>query len=77
MAVVKDVATWVEEIYLIDPNDPVQGGEGGIDNLPHQQLANRTKYLKDQIEGLTIPSDLSDELTKEARLRKETEGSGR
>ena len=46
MANVNEQAVWVENINLIAEDDPVQGGENGIDNIPHQQLANRTVYLK-------------------------------
>lgn len=60
MAVINEQATWAEDIYLIDPNDPVQGGAGGIDNLPHEQLANRTAYLKQELEGLNIPDNSTD-----------------
>ena len=52
MAVVTEQAIWVNTITLIDPNDPVQGGPGGVDNVPHEQLANRTAYLKQEIEGI-------------------------
>ncbi len=50
MANVNEQAVWVENINLIAEDDPVQGGENGIDNIPHQQLANRTVYLKSEID---------------------------
>ena len=49
MANVNEQAVWVENINLIAEDDPVQGGENGIDNIPHQQLANRTAFLKKEI----------------------------
>lgn len=52
MAVVTERPVWEGSIRLIDPNDPVQGGAGGIDNIPHEQLANRTAYLKQEVEGI-------------------------
>ena len=45
MVAITEQAVWVEQIRQIEVNDPVQGGENGIDNIPHQQLANRTAYL--------------------------------
>ena len=36
-------------IYELEITDPVTGGENGIANLPSNQLANRTSYLKDQL----------------------------
>ena len=49
---------WEAEIYQIEQTDPVLGGppdlpQGkGITNVPAQQLANRTAWLKAQIEAL-------------------------
>nr|WP_315043285.1 hypothetical protein [uncultured Moraxella sp.] len=45
MALIKETTEWVENIYLIEPNDPVEGGEDGVDNRPHIELANRTAFL--------------------------------
>lgn len=44
--VIKEQAEWVDSIYLLQEDDPVQGGEDGIDNLQAKQLANRTAFLK-------------------------------
>ncbi|MFB2538798.1 hypothetical protein [Acinetobacter sp. c3-l95] len=52
MVAVKEQPIWSDEVRQIEPDDPVQGGEGGIDNIPHQQLANRTAYLKQQVESV-------------------------
>ncbi len=46
MAYITEDTTWQDGIYRIETTDPVSGGESGIDNLPHKQLAARTKYLK-------------------------------
>lgn len=50
-------ATWEDNVYLFEENDPVQGGADGIDNVPIKQLANRTAYLKQLCAQLaqTIP----------------------
>lgn len=52
MANITAQSAW-DEVYIIAEDDPVQGGKGGIDNLPHQQLANRTAFLKEKIDKVT------------------------
>lgn len=59
MVAITEKAEWVEQIRQIEANDPVQGGENGIDNIPHQQLANRTAYLKNRLDNFQIPADNS------------------
>ena len=68
MAVVTEKPVWEGSIRLIDPNDPVQGGAGGEDNVPHEQLANRTAYLKQEIEG--IKGEPTEEVTLESLLNR-------
>lgn len=46
MANVTETANWESGVYQFETTDPITGGPDGIDNLPHKQLANRTKYLK-------------------------------
>lgn len=53
MANVKEVEKWEPGIYQLETTDPVMGGEDGIDNLQAKQLANRTSYLKKQIENVS------------------------
>lgn len=43
---------WTAGIYQLEEEDPVLGGENGVDNLQAKQLANRTVYLKKQIENV-------------------------
>ena len=50
MANLKEEAKWEEGIYQYELDDPLQGGEDGIDNVQGRQLANRTKYLKENYE---------------------------
>lgn len=52
MANLPETPSWVTGIYQLEETDPVQGGPNGIDNLQGKQLANRTAYLKSQIETL-------------------------
>lgn len=57
-SVVQEKDTWENTIYLIDEQDYVHGGVDGYDNIPHQQLANRTKFLKTTCDKLR--KDLTD-----------------
>lgn len=40
-----EAANWEPGIYQLEVDDPVMGGENGIDNLQAKQLAARTNYL--------------------------------
>ena len=51
MANIKEEKTWEEGIYQLEVTDPVVGGIDGISNKQAKQLANRTGYLKEQIEN--------------------------
>lgn len=42
-----------DSVYQLETTDKVLAGPGGIANTQAQQLANRTKYLKDQLEAKT------------------------
>lgn len=45
MSNLTDQAEW-GPIYQRKPTDPLDAGPNGLDNLPNQQLANRTAYLR-------------------------------
>lgn len=49
MAAIEEESNWDEGVYQLETTDPVQGGPGGVDNLPHKHLANRTLWLKAQL----------------------------
>ena len=51
MANIKEEKTWEEGIYQLEVTDPVVGGIDGISNKQAKQLANRTRYLKEQIKN--------------------------
>lgn len=68
MAVIDDKPVWVTAITQIDPNDPVQGGKGGVDNVPHEQLADRTAYLKQEVDG--IKGETTEPMTLESLLQR-------
>lgn len=50
-------AQWEDGIYQLELTDPVVGGPDGISNLQAKQLANRTGYLKEQLEKQGIIVD--------------------
>lgn len=54
MANLTETPTYEAGIYRFEATDPVQGGPGGIDNLPTNQLANRTAWLKAQVEAILL-----------------------
>lgn len=52
MANLQETATWEAGIYQLEVTDPVLGGPDGVDNRAPRQLANRTMFLKGQVDGL-------------------------
>lgn len=42
-----------DDVYELGIDDPVQGGPGGIDNQPHQQLWNASRHLKVETTNLS------------------------
>lgn len=52
MANLIETSAFEAGIYQLETSDPVLGGPGGISNLQPQQLANRTRFLKDQVDAL-------------------------
>lgn len=52
MATLTEENSWVPGIYQLELIDPVVGGPEGISNLQAKQLANRTLWLKSQVEAL-------------------------
>ena len=52
MGKITDQQQWEEDIYLIEKQDKVLGGELGVINIQAKQLANRTKYLKGQVDTI-------------------------
>ncbi len=54
MANLTELEEYTAGIYRFEETDPVEGGPGGIDNLPTNQLANRTKWLKARVDALLL-----------------------
>ncbi len=50
MANLSESATWTPGVYQLEETDVVQGGPDGIDNEQAKALANRTLYLKQEVE---------------------------
>jgi len=50
-------------VYELSTTDPVMGGPGGVDNKPHQQLANRTAWLKQQVDALLAAGGSAADIT--------------
>lgn len=50
--------TWHEDINQVDTNEPIIGGDGGNANLATRQLAERTDWLKQELEGIDTASGL-------------------
>lgn len=63
MATLSEVAQWVAGIYQIELTDPVRGGApneatgDGLTNIPAQQLAKRTLWLKTLLEDAGIAQE--------------------
>lgn len=49
MANLNEMSRWEAGIYQWETSDPVQGGPNGIDNRPTRELANRTRWLYDEL----------------------------
>lgn len=57
MANLLEGSDWVAGIYQLETDDPVLGGEEGIDNLQAKQLASRTQFLKNALEERITTDD--------------------
>lgn len=54
MTKITESGRWEDSVYQIQRGDKVRGGRDGVANIQPQQLANRTQYLKQAIEGYSI-----------------------
>lgn len=52
MANLPESTTYDAGVYQLELTDPVQGGPTGVSNAPLKNLANRTAWLKSQIDGI-------------------------
>ncbi|EHD22661.1 MULTISPECIES: hypothetical protein [Brenneria] len=51
MANLPEKQEWIDGIYQLETSDPVVGGPGGVSNRQAEQLADRTAYLKKEVES--------------------------
>lgn len=51
MGKLTEITQWEDDIYQLETSDPVVGGPDGVSNKPQKQLANRTQWLKQQLES--------------------------
>lgn len=52
MANLPESSSFDAGVYQLETTDPVIGGPSGASNAPLKNLANRTRYLKDQVDTL-------------------------
>lgn len=52
MANLPESSSFDAGVYQLETTDPVIGGPSGVSNAPLKNLANRTRYLKDQVDAL-------------------------
>ena len=57
MANLSEISRWEAGIYQWETSDPVQGGPNGIDNRPTRELANRTRWLYDELGRVKVRMD--------------------
>lgn len=54
---------WHDTLTIIETTDPVEGGQNGIDNKPHIELAQNIAFVKKELDELNIPADQSAAVT--------------
>lgn len=64
MANITETPEWAEAVYQIAPGDYAAGGPEGVDNVQAQALANRTAWLKEQVETLQAVEPVAFSVTK-------------
>ncbi|EEM6845970.1 tail fiber protein [Salmonella enterica subsp. enterica serovar Montevideo] len=69
MGKLTEITQWEDDIYQLETSDPVVGGPDGVSNKPQKQLANRTQWLKQQLEST------SDALAAHAKSRNHPDAS--
>lgn len=52
MANLPESSSFDAGVYQLELTDPVIGGPSGVSNAPLKNLANRTRYLKDQLDAV-------------------------
>lgn len=63
-----DVSQWDAGVYQFATTDPIQGGPGGIDNEPHQNLTNRALWLRNRMAAAITQAGLSEGTSDNTQL---------
>jgi len=68
MANLPELSEFIAAIYQLETTDPIEAGPDGISNLQAEQLASRTRYLKDHMDTAendinNLETGLSNEVT--------------
>lgn len=63
-----ELSQWDAGIYEFQTTDPVQGGHGGIDNQPHQNLVNRALWTRNRIAAAIIQAGLTEGTSDNTQL---------
>ncbi|UTH73996.1 phage tail protein [Chromobacterium sp. IIBBL 290-4] len=78
MAYLPEKSVWEAGIYQLETSDPVLAGPDGIDNLQGKQLANRTAFLKKQIDDIVsgaLTAEYADRLKTPRNIAMTGDGS--
>lgn len=78
MANLQEKPAWEAGVYQLETSDPVLAGPDGIDNLQAKQLANRTAFLKKQIDDLVsgaLTAEYADRLKTPRKIEMTGDGS--
>lgn len=72
MASLNEISQWEENIYQLETTDEIKGGVDGIANRQAKELANRTRFLKNELDSktkkLTTQSTTTDNVKIEFNL---------
>src|SRR5882724_59376 len=63
-----EASSWDAGVLQFATTDPIQGGPGGIDNQPHQSLADRTLWLRNRIAAAITQAGLADGVSDNQQL---------
>jgi hypothetical protein len=66
MAYLNELNQWDAGVYRLERTDPAEGGESGKANAPLKNLANRTTYLKSQVDALNANAQVNGQIVSAA-----------
>lgn len=68
MSNLTETSAWDAGVYQFATTDPIQGGPGGIDNQPHQSLADRTLWLRNRMAAAITQAGLTEGISDNTQL---------